>query len=135
MRHRDGAVELHDRRAAYPRELVIERCDPHPVALLPGVQRGDLGLQHVGTAPAQRQRAPERRATVAYPPFVPQRAVLIGEQHDLPIAPAGVTARVVQQHQRQQTAHLGLVGHQLHERATEADRLLRELARARHSRS
>src|SRR2546430_12220857 len=41
-----------------------------------------------------------------------------------------VASRVVQQHHRQQPVRLGLVGHQLDERASEPQRLGREVASA-----
>ncbi len=92
------------------------------------VQRGDRCLQQIGPVAAQRERTIERRAPGRDLRAVPQRAVLIGEQHDLAVAHARGAARVVQQHQREQTEHLGLVGHQLGERGAEADRFGAERA-------
>ena len=91
------------------------------------MQRGDRRLQHVGAAPAQRKRAVERRAPRLDLPAVPQRPVLLGEQHQLAAAHARRAARVVQEHQRQQPTDLRLVGHQLVQRASQADRLAGEL--------
>ena len=55
---------------------------------------------------------------------IPQRAVLVGEQdHVTALAQARRTARVQQHHHGQQPMRLGLVGHQLGERAAERDRL------------
>ena len=59
---------------------------------------------------------------------VPARAVLVGQRDVAPVAAdAGVAARVVDEHQRQQAGGLGVVGHQLREQAPEADRLRAQL--------
>jgi hypothetical protein len=91
------------------------------------VQRGQRRLDHVGTAPAERQRAIELGASRLDLIEIPARAVLLGQQHQLSVGEAGVAASVVDQHQGQQRAHLGLVGHQLGERAAEPDRLGRQV--------
>ena len=76
----------------------------------------------------QRERAVERRPSVGDLRGVPERAVLVGEQHQLAIAEPRLAAGVEQQHHRQQAVHLRLVGHQLGERPPEPDRLGRQLA-------
>jgi hypothetical protein len=53
------------------------------------VQRGNGCLQHVGAAPAHRRRALERRLPGRDLRAVPQRPLLIIEQHELAIARAG----------------------------------------------
>ena len=56
--------------------------------------------------------------------LVPARAVLVLERHEVAgVVDARGAAGVVQQHEREQAERLGLVGHQLGERAGEADRL------------
>ena len=121
---RDRAGELDHGRAGEARELAVERGDLRPVARLVGVQRGDRRLDDVGPAAAQRERAVEHRAALRDLLGVPARRVLVGEQHELAVVEARVAARVVQQHQRQQAVDLGLVGHQLGERAAEPQRLV-----------
>ena len=59
---------------------------------------------------------------------VPERRVLVGQEHQLAVAKPGLAAGVVEQHQREQAVHLGLVGHELRERPAEPDRLGREVA-------
>ena len=71
----------------------------------------------------QRQGAVEHRPPGGDLRGVPQRAVLVGEQHEIAVTEARGAAGVVQQHHRQQGVHLGLVGHQLGERPAEPDRL------------
>jgi hypothetical protein len=55
----DGAVELHDGRPGQAAELPVQRRDLRPVARHLGVQRGDGGLQDIGPAAAQGERAVE----------------------------------------------------------------------------
>ena len=55
--------------------------------------------------------------------MIPARAVLVCEQHELSGDEPRIAPRVMQEHQREQAAHLGLVGHQLGEHAPEADRV------------
>jgi hypothetical protein len=94
------------------------------------VQRRDRRLQHVGIAAAERQRAIERGPSRRDLVEVPERSILIAEEDDRAVGEARVAPGVVHQHQRQQAVHLGLVGHQLGERAPEPDRLGREVAAA-----
>ena len=111
-----------------PRQLVVTGSDQPPVAAVLGVQPSDLGLQEVGPVAAQTPGALERGATGLDLGAVPQCAILLGEQHELAVAQSRIAARVVQEHQRQQAEHLGLVRHQLAERDAQPDRLRRELA-------
>ena len=94
------------------------------------MQRRDRGLDDIGAAAAQGQRPVERGAAGGDLLRVPERAVLVGEQHQLAIAEACPAAGVVQQHQREQAVHLGLVGHQLGERPPEAQGLGHQLSAA-----
>jgi hypothetical protein len=55
----DGAVELHDGRAGQAAELAVQRRDLGPVARRLGVLRGDRGLQDIGPAATQGERAVE----------------------------------------------------------------------------
>jgi hypothetical protein len=55
-------------------------------------------------------------------------ALLVGEQHQLTVAKPRLEASVVQQHQRQQSMHLGLIGHQLGQRSAESQGFGGELA-------
>jgi hypothetical protein len=55
-------------------------------------------------------------------------ALLVGEQHQLTVAKPRLEASVVQQHQRQQSMHLGLIGHQLGQRPSESQGFGGELA-------
>ena len=81
-------------------------------------------------SPGRRRRT--ARSSFARPsadPFaIPERPVLLVER-DVPAAGihARVAARVVQQHQRQQSPDLGVVGHQPRQQPAEADRLVAEL--------
>ena len=127
---RDGPVQLDDRRAGEAGELAVERGDLGPVARLVGVQGRDRRLHDVGAAAAQGEGPVEHRPPLGDLAGVPERAVLVGEQHQLAVAEARLAAGVVQQHHRQQAVHLGLVGHQLGERPPEPERLGRQLAAA-----
>ena len=111
-----------------PRELAVERGDLRPVARLVGVQRRDRRLHDVRAAAPQRERPVEHGPPVGDLRRVPERAVLVGEQHEIAVAEARRAPRVVQQHHRQQAVHLRLVGHQLGERAPEPQRLGRQVA-------
>ena len=71
----------------------------------------------------QRQGASSTACPSAICAAVPERAVLVGEQHEVAVPEARGAARLVEQHERQESVHLGLVGHQLGERAAEPERL------------
>ena len=116
-------------------QLAVERRDLRPVDLRLGLQRGDRRLQDVRPAPRppQRHRPVQGGAALLDPAGVPQRAVLVGEQHQLVAGEARRAPGVVAQHQRQQPVGLGLVGHQDGEQAPEADRLVGQLAAIRRS--
>src|SRR3954452_11929354 len=91
------------------------------------MKEGDRRLEHVGPAPTQGERAVDHRLPSLYLLHVPERAVLVAEQHQLPAGEARLSPAGVGQHQCEQTVDLGLIGHQLRESAAEADRLGREL--------
>ena len=87
--------------------------------------RRDRGLDRERPVEARRGCHPDALLDLG---GVPARAVLIGEQHELAVrVEPRVAARVVQDHQRQQATHLGLVGHQLGEQAGQPDRLVAQL--------
>ena len=121
-RDRDRAVEL-DHRAGVERG--VQLGDPRPVRDRGDVLARDRRLQAVLIA---RCRVRERAALLDLV-GVPQRAVLVGEQHEPPVGvDARVAPRVVQQHQREQPARLALLRHQLDQQAPEPDRLRAQLA-------
>jgi hypothetical protein len=94
------------------------------------VERADRRLQHVRTSAAKRHRAVERLLSPVDLLTVPERAVLLGEEHDLLAGEASLPSRVVEQHQGQEPVNLRLVRHQLRERASQPDRLRREVTAA-----
>ncbi len=67
----------------------------------------------VGVAAAERQRALERGAPLLDLVEVPERSILVAEEDDRAVSESCVAPGVVHQHQRQQSVHLRLVGHQL----------------------
>jgi hypothetical protein len=70
---------------------------------------GDLGLHRIGPVVAGSRREREPLADLVPSPA---RAVLVVQQHQVAVlVQPGVPARVVQQHQREHTGRLGLVGH------------------------
>jgi hypothetical protein len=69
-------------------------------------------LQDVRTATAERQRTIERRPSLDDLLQIPERPILVAEKNDGSLGEPRVAAGVVDQHQRQQTLHLRLVGHQ-----------------------
>ena len=125
LRHGDGdrAIQLDDRGRRVALELRVEEGDFTPVGLRLGVKRGDRGLELVGTRPTPGDRLVERRLPGLDLVPIPERPVLLVEQDDRAVGNAGVAARVLQQHERQQAEGLGLVGHQDRERAGESDGL------------
>ncbi len=124
---RRRAVQLHDRRAGGTGELAVQRREERPVGRVVHVQRRDLGLERVRADPLG---AGEQRA--AFPDLrpIPERPVLVAQEHDRAAFEPGLAASVVQQHQREQPAHLRFIRHQLGEGAAEPDRLAREIAAA-----
>jgi hypothetical protein len=80
-----------------------------PVLGLVEVQGGDGGLEHVEAAAAERERAIEHRSSGGDLFEVPEGAVLVAEEHELDVGEAGLSASVVDEHQGQQSVHLGFV--------------------------
>ncbi len=78
-------------------------------------------------AALQREGPIKRLAPMGDLGGVPARAVLVCEQHELAALEPGLAARIVEQHQRPEAVHLGLVRHQLGERRAEPERLRRQV--------
>ncbi len=92
------------------------------------MSRRNRRLHDVGPAPVECECPGQHGATLVDLLGVPQRPVLIGEQHQIPVAKPGLATRVVQQHHRQQAVRLGLIGQQLDQGVTEPQRLGRHVA-------
>jgi hypothetical protein len=89
----------------------------------------DCGLELVWAGPPQAQRALQQPVALVDPGRVPQRAILLLEQHELAAGPgARLAAGVVQEHQGGEAQRLGLIGHQHGEQLREPDRLVAQLA-------
>jgi hypothetical protein len=126
--HGDGncAVEFHDRRWVNTNQPVVEQRDLAPVR---GRRRGSLGvncrngrLQGVGTETARCKGTFGERDALGDLIFVPQRAILLVQQDQLSFRRAsGGAARFLQQHESQQTHHLGF-RKKVEEQSTETDR-------------
>ena len=87
------------------------------------MQRRDRRLDDIRAAALQREGTVERLTPAGDLGGVPARAVLVCEQHELAALEPSVAARIVEQHQRVEAVHLGLVRHQLGERVSEPERL------------
>jgi hypothetical protein len=130
LRHAHGhrPVQLHHRGRIDPAELTVDPGDHRPVGVgrlvRAGMAGGDDGLQLVRPGPAGPQRALQDPLSLVDLGPVPPAAVLI-LQRDQVTAPvgAGRPAGVLQQHQRQQAARLGLARHQPGQRPRQPDRL------------
>ena len=114
LSHGNRSVHAHDRRAGDLLEALIQQRDLLPVSRLPQVKLGNRGLDGVGPASVQRERALQLSPTFLDLLPVPQRPVLIIEQDELAIAKAGGATRVVDEHQAKQRVRLGFVGHETH---------------------
>ena len=90
------------------------------------MERRDRGLELVRARPAEAQRAVEQAAALLDPGRVPERVVLVLEQHER-LAAARLAAGVVEEHQRRQAERLRLVRHQHGEELAEPHRLVAEL--------
>ncbi|CAB4721263.1 unannotated protein [freshwater metagenome] len=74
---------------------------------------GDQRLQQVGRGRGRRERGQQGQG-LGDRPVVPALAVLVGQQHQSPVAHARVAARVLQQHQGQQGIEVGRVARRRH---------------------
>ena len=77
--------------------------------------------------PWSAKARPSARAPPGELGGVPARPVLVCEQHELAVLKPGLAARVVEQHQRLESVHLGLVRHQLGERRPKPERFGRQV--------
>jgi hypothetical protein len=91
------------------------------------VRRGDPGLELVRPRRAQGEAALERQPALLDLAAVPERPVLLIEQHELSVPHPRLAPRVLEEQQRVQPVHLRLVGHQRREQRGEADRLRAQL--------
>ena len=109
------------------RQHAVQPGDVDPVRLLRrwrrGVDGGDRGLELVGPNASLGQRRSEALGAGGDLIAVPQAAVLIGEQDEIALGvEAGLAPGVVEQHERQETVDLGLIGDELAQHAAQADR-------------
>ena len=94
-----------------------------------GVHRGDRRLQLVRAGAAPSERLLDQRRALGDLRVVPAGAVLVGQEHEVAaVVDTGVPAGVVQEHQREQSVDLGLVGHQRPQHPAQADGLVAQLA-------
>ncbi len=87
----DSPAELDDRRLGEPGQLTVEGRDLGPVVGLVDVERCDGSLNDVGPPSQQRQSPVQLGSPPGDPLGVPQRAVLVGKQHQLSFPEAGGT--------------------------------------------
>jgi hypothetical protein len=88
----------------------------------------DRSLHLVLAGRAQSQCAVEHAHPFGDPVAIPQCPVLVLQQDQSPgCIRTGVSPRVLQEHQRQQAEHFGLVGHQQREQLRQPDRLFAEV--------
>ena len=91
------------------------------------MHRRDRGLQRVRTEAPRRERPLDQRRPFRDLRAIPQRAILIVEQHDFAVRRRARRApRLVQEHQRQQSHRFGL-GQQLDDQPAEANRFGRQV--------
>ena len=127
-RDRDGTVEPDDRRRVELLERGVHVGDHARLGSL-GVAGGDRRLELVRAGAAKRRGALEDTEPFVDRRGVPERPVLVAEEHELPVrTDPRVAARVLEQEQREQAERLGLVGHQHAEELREPDRLGAQLA-------
>jgi hypothetical protein len=109
-------IEPHHRVVAQRHDLVVPLHDLHPVGVLDpgriGMQRSDRGLRLVGTDPIASQGGLEDDDAFGDRRSVPQLTILLGERDQPTVGAESVrTTSVVQEHQCEQTAHLGFIDH------------------------
>ncbi len=117
-----------DRGGGDDEQLIVERDHPAPVGRPDrggvAVHGGDRGLDLVRAGPAQLQAAADEGLSLADQVSVPERAVLRGERDQIAVGVrAGRSPRVGEHQQREQAQHLGFVGQQFGQQASEPDRL------------
>src|SRR5207248_2466009 len=89
-----GPVQLYHRGAGAAAELAVQLRELRPVLRLVDVQRRDRRLQHVEAADPEGQGPVERRAANGDPVEIPERAVLIVQEHDLAVRETRLPPRV-----------------------------------------
>ena len=122
FRHRDGAVQRDDRVRVELQEMVVESNDLRPVG---GRRRArlavhglDRGLDLVGARRVPSQAGAHERLAFRDEPRIPPLAVLVGQRHEGAVgARAGRSPRFGEKHEREQTHHFRLAGHELGEQA------------------
>ena len=96
------------------------------------MHRGDRGLQCIRPGQPRGERALDEREPALDLLPIPARAVLLGEQHHLPLRRrARLAPRVVQQHEREQPvglAPLGGAAAELDQQLAEPQRFVDDLA-------
>ncbi len=133
MAQRDRSVETHHRAVRHAHEDVVEDDDLVPVRLRPRsglrMQRRDRRLHLVRTARPHCARALQRRNAVGDRRVIPQRAVLVRQQHHLArcIEPR-FGPREIELHQDEQAEHLGLVRHEGCDQACQPERVIGNIA-------
>ena len=134
IHHRDGdgQIELHDGRRVDRGEQAIQGHDPWPVRGIPRrrlvVNGCDGRLQSVRTDRSVGRAGRDEPEALVDAGSIPATAILVLEQHQLPIQPdPRSTPRVAEQHERQQAARLGFVRQQFGHEAGQPDRLAAQL--------
>ena len=127
--HRDRSVERHDRRWLHDLEGSIEQINLRPIGVFgpggAGMQRGDCRLDLIRPAAAVAHGFVDQRQTLSDHLLVPQRAILIIEQHQRAVGiEARRGSRVLQQQQRSQPHDLGLALEQPQQQPRQAYSLL-----------
>jgi hypothetical protein len=115
--HGDGdcMIERNDRVVGDLQQQLIKRLDLRPVGFLSArgliVNRSDRGLELVWTGCPARLRFGDQGDAISDFVGVPERTVLIGQRHQLTVRRGpGVAAGVGEQHQRQQSGNLAIIG-------------------------
>ena len=115
-RDRHGPVELHHRGRREPRQLGVQGRDLQPVGARRvrrgGVAGRDRGLHLVRPGPPHGQRVVDRRHALGDQFPVPAGPVLGLQRDQHPVLGPRRAPGLVQQHQCEQPARFGLVGHQ-----------------------
>jgi hypothetical protein len=125
--HGDGPIQRDDRVRLDRIELVVQREDLGPIAVVGGgrvgVNGGDRGLDLKRSGLVAPQARTDQRMALLDELGVPARTVLVGEANHRTarVETAGPTG-LAQQHQRQQSTDLRLVGHERGEDPPDADR-------------
>lgn len=112
---RDGTVEPHHRGVGASEQFVVPLHDLHPVGFIDragvGMERSDRRLCLIGAERVADECRLQQFDSFGDQLDIPATAVLLGERDQAAIrAGAGSTPGVVQQHRREQSAHLAVVG-------------------------